>query len=92
MFKLRTFSCTFLFLSIFNLSFYLVGQSVQENIDAGKRKDYYYQDKRLENERIEQNVIDQKIENERLERKRQDDIRLQKKLDDERWDRAHGRL
>jgi|GEM_PF-5642469 len=58
---------------------------------ADAEGDAQAEQRRLEAQRVEENIQRQKDEDARIERKREDDARYQRKLDDEAWDRQHGR-
>lgn len=69
------------------LGFLLMGGT----ICADEQQDQAAEQKRLDQQRIEDNIWRQKQEDQRIEQQRVDDERYRRKLDDEAWDRQHGR-
>lgn len=59
---------------------------------ADEQQDREAEQKRLDQQRIEDKIWRQKLEDERIERQRVDDERYRRKRDDEEWERRRQNL
>lgn len=60
-------------------------------LSADAEGDAQAEQRRIDQQRIEDKIQRQKDEDARIEQRRQENARIQRKLDDEAWDRQHGR-
>jgi hypothetical protein len=56
-----------------------------------KREEQRQERQRLENNQVENNLEENRLDEDRIEQNQEDQRRLQRRLDDQQWERSHNR-